>query len=180
MPTLGIRMLAWGVALGLLLASAAPALAGGWAVTTLDTLPAGGLRAGETYRLGYTIRRHGQTPFDGATTEIRARLVATGEMVRFLGVPADGRGRYVAEVHFPAEGEWTWLVTQEPFAPQELGSLSVLPPLAEASEPRTVPVSRPSAGPVLAGLLAVLALGLLSATRVIFQEAQHVGVPAQE
>jgi hypothetical protein len=44
------------VAAMLLLAS--PALAGGWAVITLDTLPRD-VRAGQSMRVGFAIRQHG-------------------------------------------------------------------------------------------------------------------------
>ncbi len=49
--------------------SASTASAGGWAVTTLDTLPRQ-FNAGETYRIGYTVRQHGETPLRGGTTAI--------------------------------------------------------------------------------------------------------------
>ncbi len=151
----------------------APALAGGWAVATLDTLPPGGLHAGETYRMGYTIRQHGQTPFDGATTEIRARSLATSAAASFRGVPGDGRGRYVAEVRFPAAGEWTWLVTQEPFAPQELGTLTVLPPLASPGTPPVVPASARTAVPVPVGALGTLAVAGLLAGALAARRRRH-------
>lgn len=110
-----------------LLALAGPALAGGWAVTTIDTLPEGGLAAGQTYPIGYTIRQHGQHPFDGATTSISAFDPITGERHVFVGVP-DGRpGHYVAEVTFPVEGQWDWEVSQYPFQIQTLGTITVAP-----------------------------------------------------
>jgi hypothetical protein len=110
-----------------LLALAGPALAGGWAVATIDTLPEGGLQAGQTYRLGYTIRQHGQTPFDGAKTAITAVAPSTRERHVFPGAP-DGRpGHYVAEVTFPSEGEWSWEVSQQPFAMQTLGTITIAP-----------------------------------------------------
>src|SRR5215216_2076328 len=44
-----------------LLALAAPALAGGWAVLTLDALPRE-VRAGAAIQLGFMVRQHGKTP----------------------------------------------------------------------------------------------------------------------
>src|SRR5438128_12344573 len=52
---------------GLAVVSTPSVFAGGWAITTLDSLP-NELRAGETYAIGYVIRQHGQTPFTGAHT----------------------------------------------------------------------------------------------------------------
>jgi hypothetical protein len=109
---------------GLLMLAAPAAVAGGWAITSMDELP-GEFRAGETYQLGYTILQHGKTPVDGAMTEITARNTATGETLRFVG-EADGKpGHYVAEVTFPQGGSWTWSVTQGAFAVHELGELTV-------------------------------------------------------
>jgi hypothetical protein len=105
--------------------------AGGWAVTTLDPL-ASELRAGDTYRIGYTIRQHGETPFVGAQTAIEIES-AYGVRQRF-GAVADGPpGHYVAEVRFPESGEWRWRVDQSPFAPQALGSVRVVGPPQPAS-----------------------------------------------
>ncbi len=116
------------------LASGGSALAGGWAVATLDTLPSGGFQAGQTYRLGYTIRQHGQTPFAGAKTAIRIRSSADGADHTFAAVPEGAVGHYVAEVRFPAAGEWSWEVIQGPFEPQTLGMISVGPAPAPGGE----------------------------------------------
>lgn len=51
------------------LALVAPAVAGGWAVTSVDGLP-DEVVAGETYDIGYTVRQHGDKPVDGLTTGI--------------------------------------------------------------------------------------------------------------
>src|SRR5438552_12328434 len=44
-----------------MLALAVPALAGGWAVLTLDSLPRE-VRAGTSIQLGFVVRQHGKTP----------------------------------------------------------------------------------------------------------------------
>ena len=107
------------------------ALAGGWAVTTLDPLP-NELRAGQTYAIGYMIRQHGQTPFTSAQTAIEIRSSDNQVPQRFRAVPDGPPGHYVAQVTFPTAGEWQWDVDQTPFAPQALGTITVL---AAASEP---------------------------------------------
>ncbi|HET6318844.1 MAG TPA: hypothetical protein VFG86_20505 [Chloroflexota bacterium] len=137
---------------------AAPASAGGWAVTTLDALPAGGFEAGQTYDIGFTIRQHGVSPFNQATPRIRASL---GDTYLSFGATRDGNGHYVARVQFPAEGSWTWVVDQAPFATQELGTLTVRPAAPAAlTEPQLAAGSIAQAvlGYALAGLLALVVL----------------------
>lgn len=114
----------------LTLALGGPALAGGWAVSTLDTLPPE-IHAGQTYTIGWTIRQHGQTPIDvesmGGSTEIQATTPDGTKTLSFRGRRDSGpTGHYVASVLFPTDGTWTWQVTQGPFAPQPLGTLIVL------------------------------------------------------
>ena len=106
-------------------ATASAALAGSWAVTTLDALPEDGFQAAATYRVGYTIRQHGQTPFVGAKSSIKITSATTREEQVFAGSPDGSPGHYVAEVTFPAAGEWSWEVSQHPFAVQALGSVTV-------------------------------------------------------
>lgn len=162
-------------ALVLSLALGAPALAGGWAVTTLDQLPPD-LKATETYAIGYTIRQHGVTPVTPdrleGTTQIQVTSPDGAKTLRYQGVPDGAPGHYVAKVIFPYDGKWTWRVTQGWFAPQELGSIDVLPLAAvEPAQPAAVaaaapsPVQRP-AGPN-ALLVTALLLGL-SAGAIIF------------
>jgi hypothetical protein len=144
---------------GLLILAAPAAIAGGWAITSMDELP-GEFRAGETYQLGYTILQHGKTPVEGAETEITARNSATGETLRFVG-HADGKpGHYVAEVTFPEGGSWTWSVTQGDFAVHELGDLSV-GAAQTAAVAATATASLPIWGLVLAAVTAI-ALGVLA------------------
>jgi Kef-type K+ transport system membrane component KefB len=109
--------------------------AGGWAVTTLDAVPSE-FNAGESYRIGYTIRQHGETPFVGATTAIEVRS-GNGPWQRFTAQPDGTRGHYVADVIFPDAGEWQWRVDQSPFAPQALGSVTVVAPAISTVAPAT-------------------------------------------
>ena len=120
------------LAVAALFALAAPALAGGWAITTVDTLPQE-FRAGETYTIGFTILQHGTMPFEGAETEIRVISTTTRERHTFAGRPEGAKGHYVAEVRVPSAGEWRWEVQPGWFEKQDLGLLNVLPPLSAAS-----------------------------------------------
>lgn len=143
---------------GLLILAAPAAIAGGWAITSMDELP-GEFRAGETYQLGYTILQHGKTPVDGAETEITVRNSTTGETLRFMG-QADGKpGHYVAEVTFPSGGSWTWSVTQGAFAVHELGELTVS--AAPTAAVAATAASLPTWGLVLAAATAI-ALGVFA------------------
>src|SRR5689334_10435627 len=89
------------VALIATVALSAPALAGGFAVTTFDQLPAT-VRAQETYAFGYTVRQHGVTPLSGIDTRIVAQSSTTGETIAFDGAPRGEPGHYVAQVRFPS------------------------------------------------------------------------------
>jgi hypothetical protein len=120
----------------LLLALAAPAAAGGWAVTTLDAVP-DRFEAGRAYDIGYTIRQHGVTPVDLASTGIRITSADSGKQLTFDGRRDGAVGHYVARVSFPAAGGWSWEALQDWFAPHPLGQLEVvLPGSTVASEPR--------------------------------------------
>jgi hypothetical protein len=128
---------------------AAPALAGGWAVTTFDPWPAEGFRAGESYRLGYTIRQHGVQPFGEARTEIRIRS-GQGDVVQsFPGRPEGSVGHYVAEVRFPSSGDWIWEVTQDPFATQQLGTITVATAMVSGNPVASSSMLLPVAVPLL-------------------------------
>ncbi|HEY6203837.1 MAG TPA: hypothetical protein VI056_12450 [Candidatus Limnocylindria bacterium] len=103
---------------------ASPAIAGGWAVTTFDEMP-GQFVAGQEFKLGYTIRQHGVTAINVDKTEILA-VATSGRTLSFPGTSQGDIGHYVASVYFPAGGTYTWQVTQGAFAPQDLGTLSVV------------------------------------------------------
>ena len=92
------------------------ALAGGFAVTTLDPLPQT-IQAGQTYRIGYVIRQHGVTPVwaCSAGDSHQPRRASS------CASPATPRARPATTcptVTFPSDGAWTWSVDQTPFSPQ--------------------------------------------------------------
>ena len=152
----------------LTLALGSPALAGGWAVTTLDSVP-DRFDAGETYSIGYTIRQHGVTPVSVDRTEIRVTHSESGKRLVFRGVPEGPTGHYVAKVTIPAAGTWSWDVTQGPFEAQPLGTLVVsmpgtaaVPVAPAATTAQSLPARpvTPATGPnglLLGGLLLALA-----------------------
>jgi hypothetical protein len=116
------RFLTVGIVLALLAALAPGALAGGWAVTTVDPI-AGELTPGTSAVIGYTIRQHGRTPVDLADTGIEIRS-ADGAPTFFRGRREGPVGHYVATITVPAAGA-QWTVRQDAFGPQDLGSVPV-------------------------------------------------------
>ena len=101
-----------------------PASAGGWAVASLDSIPAA--EPGATAEVSFMILQHGITPADlddGVGIEIRDH---DGDSSFFPAV-SDGRaGHYVAAVTFPdAAGSYEWQVQMGWFGPHDLGTLDV-------------------------------------------------------
>lgn len=78
--------------------------AGGWAVTTVDSLP-DHLVASRPTELSFTVRQHGHTPLGGLRPVIEATSGTT--RARFEGSATGTAGRYRVSVVPPAAGEWT-------------------------------------------------------------------------
>ena len=100
------------------------AMAGGWAVTTLDPLPRL-LVAGESTSVGFTIRQHGATPIAIDNTSIVIVRLGGADRHVFPGRTDGPVGHYVSDVSFPTSGPWNWQVEQGWFGTQELGSINV-------------------------------------------------------
>lgn len=152
----------------LLVALGTPAAAGGWAVTTLDQVPPD-VHAGQTYAIGYTVRQHGVTPIDlgkmGGSTEIQVTAPDGAKTLHYPGVPEGATGHYVAQVTFPYDGTWTWTVTQGPFQPQPLGTVTIGASAAATEAPaRPAPVAVPAGVPQPTGPNALLVVALLLAS----------------
>ena len=118
-------------AAGLILTAAAPALAGGWAVTTFESLPEH-FEAGTPYTLDYTIRQHGKTPVDSGASYVMFRNFDADQSLRFEAVN-HGDGTYTVEVTVPVDGSWEWEVVSEWWGSQPLGTLEVAAPAATAA-----------------------------------------------
>jgi hypothetical protein len=108
-------------ALGLV--PAAPAQAGGWAVTLLDPLP-DRIEAGHAYTVGYWVLQHGSHPFDGELGRTGLRLVGPGGEREFVGSPLPEAAHYAVSFAVPA-GTWRVYALQGWFAPFEVGTLTV-------------------------------------------------------
>lgn len=99
------------------------AQAGGWAITSFDSLPAD-FEAGKSYDLTYSILQHGKTPVDVGTSMVRIRD-SLGAVTEFEAVPTGEVGRYTVSVTFPAAGSFMWEVTQGSFEAHQLGTIEV-------------------------------------------------------
>lgn len=174
-----------GIALALALVLPLTALAGGWAVVTLDTSPVG-VQAGKAFEVGFTVLQHGKTPVEGLQPKLNFSMVAAGrpaglakgETLSFDARPEGKIGHYVASVTLPTNGTWNWEV--DAFGPPApMSALTVGAPakaqtgvqqaqpaaetqaLAPAAQPQTSPF--PPAAWILAGAigLALVATALV-------------------
>jgi hypothetical protein len=158
------------------------AVAGGFAVTTLDPLPQA-IQAGQTYQIGYMVRQHSVTPLVGGHPAVR--ISRSGEELRFVGVPEGAPGHYVSTVTFPSAGAWTWVVDQNPFPePQKLGAIDVqaAPVVAQAAVPIPAQVTAPIPAlkvqpPVELAMVALVAL-LLCAVALTVVQVKRMARPA--
>ena len=104
---------------------ATQALAGGWAVVTLDSLPSE-VRAGEDVHLGFMVLQHGVTPVgDFVSPYLLASNAVTGEEVRADARQDGSVGHFVVDVIFPSAGTWEWTITPDPFMGTQFEPLTV-------------------------------------------------------
>lgn len=108
-----------------LLALAAPALAGGWAVITLDALPQD-VRAGQPFQIGFVVRQHGRTPtnidLDGRPLVPIVRAIMQGESkaLHFEARQQGDTGHYVVDITLPNAGTWDWSIEAPTFYVQTI------------------------------------------------------------
>jgi hypothetical protein len=188
------------------LALATPALAGGWAVVTLDTLPRE-VRAGQALQIGFMVRQHGKTPtnlnLNGEplapvlTAQKQDAGAAKGGGAADAGaLRVEARqegavGHFVADVSFPADGVWSWQIELPTFYVQSSASggpddaaifapLTVLPAApAPAPQPAETTVAglSPAALRWIAALLLVLAAGVALFARRGASGRRHAAQP---
>lgn len=137
------------------------ASAGGWAVTTLDRVPAA--HVGAVVPVGFVIRQHGVTPVQlhagpDADLGIEART-ASGRAEFFTASASGPVGHYTADVVFREVGEATWSVHQGWFGPQELGAVTVAAAVAVGPDTASGSVSRHDWPAPVRLALPLLALG---------------------
>jgi hypothetical protein len=102
---------------------AAGAGAGGWAMTSVEDMPAA-LEPGEPVDVELTVLQHGQTPVSGESVTVVVGPV-DGRMLRFPATPTGQPGHYRAQILVDSGGSWPWYVEQGIFGPQDLGRLDV-------------------------------------------------------
>ena len=136
---------------------AAPALAGGWATVTLDSLPRE-VRAGAALQLGFVVRQHGKTPTNvdlngralkpvlvahkRASAAVPLTLLVAGApsvrlegetTLRVVARQEGDVGHYVADVTFPSDGVWEWQIEVPTFyvqdSPNGEGNAAIMAPL---------------------------------------------------
>lgn len=142
----------FGITLLLAAAFTIPALAGGWAVITLDTLP-GEVQANQPFEIGFMVRQHGVTPLEGQEPIITASLAGSKDSVEFFAREEGEVGHYVAELILPQAGNWEWSIAAFTVN-QAMPSLTVV---------SAVPVASDAVKPAFNLLpMAITGIGLLS------------------
>lgn len=141
------------------------ALAGGWAVITLDELPQAPI-AGQPLLVGFTVLQHGQTPMTDLDPTITLRNPANGDSIVVNAQPDGEPGHYTAELLFPGAGNWNWSI-------QAFTMDQPMPPLVispEKQETSSAPIGSASRLPLISGALAlaciIIALLQLFRTRL--------------
>jgi hypothetical protein len=119
-----VRLLVAGMLVLVVAASASPASAGGWAIASLDTVPAA--TAGGSVDVGFTVLQHGKTPAV-LDSDVGIELVLADATMQFFPAVADGvPGHYVATVTFPdVAGSYQWHARMGWFGSYELGAIDV-------------------------------------------------------
>jgi hypothetical protein len=126
------------IAVAALFGAAAGVQAGGWAVITLDELPAYFV-AGQASRVSLSVRAHGQTLMDGVSVVFYAKSQGAPD-VKIKARPTGKKGEYAAPLVLPKAGQWTLSIdTDYGFT----GVGSDLPPLRAiaAGAPAPLPLS---------------------------------------
>ena len=98
----------------LLLITISIAAAGGWAVITIDELPAE-ITAGRAFSIGFTVRQHGQTLRSDLQPIVRFMRSDAKESFEVTAQRQGDEGHYTAEIEFPGAGQWNWRVDIEQF-----------------------------------------------------------------
>jgi mono/diheme cytochrome c family protein len=109
-----------------------PVFAGGWAVITLDELPAE-VAANQPIEIGFTVLQHGKTPLGGLSPTIGAQLIGGNKTVLFTAKEQGKLGHYAATLTFPADGQWSWTIDAFNI-PQAMPLLLVIPAAHSAAE----------------------------------------------
>jgi len=151
-----------------LLSLTAPAWGGGWAVITLDELPAQ-VVAGQPLVVSFAVRQHGERLMEDLDPRINLTHSQTRETFTVNARPKPGEpGHYAATITFPQAGEWDWHIDAF-WPPQPMPRLNVLaaapaPSAGSAhASASTAGNTRASTPMMIGGLALAVALGALVA-----------------
>ena len=133
--------------------STIPAWGGGWAVVTLDALPASP-HAGEALSVGFTVLQHGRTPLAGLSPRIVATHAESSERVQVQAIDEGALGHYAATLVLPLAGSWDWTIRAFGDVAQPMPQIRVTPAISVAPQPLTGPVA-----PWVFGIAAALSVG---------------------
>jgi hypothetical protein len=155
------RVISGIIAVVAILVLATPAYAGGWAVVTVDAVPAEP-PAGQPIEIGFMVRQHGVTPINDVSTTLIATNKVTGEKVQASGKQSGAKGHFVVKVTFPGAGTWEWEIIPAPFEGTKLGTLQVgvVKPIVPTSAPASTSVATTQTA-VAPDILRWLGAGLL-------------------
>lgn len=116
----------------------APAIAGGWGVTTLESLPAR-VVAGQPFEIRFVIRQHGVTLNKDLQPVFEIFNAKTPKRLsNVTAVYSSTLQRYVATITIPTAGEWRWMMTS--FPSQRMPTLTVVN-ASEAKLAKPVPAA---------------------------------------
>lgn len=113
--------------------------AGGWAVVTLDHLPAQ-IVANQPVKIGFAVRQHGRTLLSGLHPVIAVSRSDSAQAFTAVATQEGGEGHYAATLTFPESGTWIWTI--DAFGSrQPMPALTVLgsAPVSEVAAKSSVP-----------------------------------------
>ena len=120
---LGLSLLALGTVVLGLVTMIGTAVAGGWVVSSLDSVPAP--RAGVPVEVGFVVRGHGVTPVD-IRGGVGIAVTSPDGVETFFAAEREGSvGHYVAEVMIAEPGTYSWAVRPGDYPDQDLGRIEV-------------------------------------------------------
>jgi cytochrome c2 len=131
-----------------------PVMAGGWAVVTLETLPAD-VVAETPFMVEFTVRQHGQSLTGGLTPQITAVHPETGESVTVQAEAGQQTGHYSAVITLPSSGQWRWHINafgaDQPMPDITVQPVAVSSPAPVAPVRWPLPARRPLPAVAIAG-----------------------------
>lgn len=98
-------------ALALLLALAAPVLAGGWAEVVADAQTVEPPVEGRPLEVGFLVLQHGQTAAPWETATVHFTNTSTGKSMDVVATNDRADGHFTATATLPEAGYWSWHVT---------------------------------------------------------------------